>query len=70
MKRNTKEENLAQAEAFRRMTGNELELINLYAADFRQIISDFEATYGRVPTADDLLLIESMRQGHDLTEDG
>jgi hypothetical protein len=27
----------------------------------------FESTYGRVPTADDLLWIESQRQGRDIT---
>ena len=66
-KRYTKEENRAQAEAFRRMYGNEMELISLYAADFRRIITEFEQTYGRVPTADDLLWIESEAQGRDIT---
>ena len=64
----TKEEIQAQAEAFRRMNGNELELISLYAADFRQIITDFESTHGRVPTADDLLWIASELRGRDITE--
>lgn len=68
MKRHVREENQAQAEAFSRMQGNELELIGVYAEDFRAIISEFEAKYGRVPTADDLLWIESQRQGHDITE--
>ena len=68
MKGKTKEENQVQVEAFRRMHGNELELIGVYAEDFRDIISGFEAKYGRVPTADDLLWIESKRQGHDITE--
>jgi hypothetical protein len=67
-KRNTKAENWAQAEAFRRMGGNELELINVYAANFRDIITQFETTHGRVPTADDLLWIESQRQGRDITQ--
>ncbi len=67
-KRNTKAENWAQAEAFRRMSGNELELINVYAANFRDIITQFETTHGRVPTADDLLWIESQRQGRDITQ--
>ena len=67
-KRNTKQENLAQAEAFRRISGNELDLITLYAADFRKIITDFECNHdGRVPTADDLLWIESELQGRDIT---
>ena len=68
MKKHVKEENRAQAEAFRRMQGNELELIGVYAEDFRDIIMDFEAKYDRVPSADDLLWIESQRQGHDITE--
>jgi hypothetical protein len=68
MKKHVKEENRAQAEAFRRMNGNELELIGVYAADFRNIITEFEASFGRVPTADDLLWIESQRQGRDITE--
>ena len=68
MKKYVKEENRAQAEAFRRMQGNELELIGVYAEDFRDIIMDFEAEFGRVPSADDLLWIESQRQGHDITE--
>lgn len=68
-KRNTKQENLAQAEAFRRISGNELDLITLYAADFRKIITDFESSHdGRAPSADDLLWIESEHQGHDITE--
>jgi hypothetical protein len=62
----SREEILAQAEAFSRMTGNELELINLYAEDFRRIITDFERIHGRVPTADDLLWIESELRGHDI----
>ena len=68
MKKNTKAENWVQAEAFSRLQGNELELIKLYAEDFRQIITDFELTHGRVPTADDLIWIESQHQGHDITE--
>ena len=68
-KRHTKEENWAQAEAFRRMSGNELELIRVYAKDFRDIITEFESSHnGRVPSADDLLWIESQRQGHDITK--
>jgi len=67
-KKHVKEENRVQAEAFRRMNGNELELIGVYAEDFRDIISEFEARFGRVPTADDLLWVESQRQGHDITE--
>jgi hypothetical protein len=68
MKRRVREENRAQAEAFRRMNGNELDLIGVYAEDFRNIITEFESHFGRVPTADDLIWIESQRQGHDITE--
>ncbi len=65
---NTRAENRAQAEAFCRMTGNILDLIDLYAADFRQIITEFELAYdGRIPSADDLIWIESQRQGRDIT---
>ncbi len=68
-KKNTKKENRVQAEAFRRMKGNVLDLIPAYAADFRQIITEYERTHdGRVPSADDLLWIESQRQGRDITE--
>lgn len=68
MKQNTKAENRIQAEAFSRMSGNELDLITAYAADFREIIVEFERQHGRVPTADDLLWIESQRQGRDITQ--
>ena len=67
-KRKTREENLVQAEAFRRMRGNELDLIQVYAEGFRSIISDFETAHSRVPTADELLWIESERRGRDITE--
>lgn len=68
-KRDTKMENLAQAEAFRRIQGDELDMITLYAADFRKIINEFERTHdGEVPSADDLLWIESEQQGRDITE--
>lgn len=50
------------------MQGNELDLITLYAADFREIILKFEREHGRVPTADDLLWIESQHQGRDITQ--
>ena len=62
------EENRAQADAFRRMKGNVLDLIDAYAADFRQIINEFEMAYnGRIPTADDLIWIESQNRGYDIT---
>lgn len=49
------------------MNGNEMELITAYAEDFRAIIQEFEQNFGRVPTADDLLWIESQRKGRDIT---
>lgn len=62
------EENRNQAEAFRRMSGNELELIRAYASDFRQIITEYERAHGgRVPSADALLWLESERRGRDIT---
>ena len=68
-KRDTKLENLAQAEAFRRIQGDELDMINLYAADFRRIITEYERTHdGEVPTADDLLWIESIHKGRDISK--
>jgi len=70
MKKNIKAENMAQAEAFRQMKGNVHDLIHIYAADFRQIITEFESMHnGRVPSADDLIWIESKRQGRDITQD-
>jgi len=61
-------ENRVQAEAFRRMGGNELELIPIYAPDFRQIINEYERAHnGLVPSADDLIWIESQRRGRDIT---
>jgi hypothetical protein len=68
MKKKTREENQAQAEAFRRMNGSEMELIQVYAEDFRHIINEFEQSQGRVPTADDLLWLESQRRGRDVTK--
>lgn len=68
IKINTRVENRVQAEAFQRMTGNELELIKLYAANFRRIITDFKRNLDRLPSADDLIWIESETRGHDITE--
>ena len=66
----TKKENLVQAEAFRRINGNELDLITRYAAHFRRIITEFERDHdGQVPTAEDLLWIESEKLGRDITAD-
>lgn len=68
-KKDTKLENLAQVEAFSRIQGDELDMITLYAADFRKIITEFERTHdGEVPTADDLLWIESENEGRDITQ--
>ena len=62
-------ENRVQAEAFRRMAGNELELIPIYAADFRQIINEYERSHhGRIPSADDLICIASQQRGRDITK--
>lgn len=61
-------ENRAQAEAFSRMNGNVLELIQSYAMDFRQIIVEYEDAHsGQPPTAADLLWIESQHLGRDIT---
>jgi hypothetical protein len=49
------------------MPGDELELIERYAADFRGIIEEFDVKFGRAPTADDLLWIESQHCGRDIT---
>ena len=59
----------AQAEAFRRMNGNMLELIAEYAEDFRQIIDDFEKMHNRPPSANDLLWIASEHAGRDVTNE-
>jgi hypothetical protein len=68
-RKKTKEENRIQAEAFGRMNGNALELIPQYASDFREIITEYESTHeGHVPSADELLWIESQRKGRDITE--
>lgn len=60
-------ENLALAEAFDRIPGDKLDLIDTYASDFRKIIMEFECAQGRVPTADDLIWIESQHHGRDIT---
>lgn len=50
------------------MQGDELELIQSYAADFRQVITEFErANNGRVPSADELIWLTSERYGRDIT---
>ena len=60
-------ENKAQAEALGRMEGNVLELIHRYAADFRNIILEYEAAHaGCFPAADDLIWIESEHSGRDI----
>ncbi len=66
-RKNTKAENWTQAEAFRRMHGDELELIRIYAHDFRQVITEFERSHnGRVPTADELIWLTSERRGQNI----
>ena len=61
-----KDEILSQAEAFKKIHGNILDMIDKYAKDFRQIIIDFEKQFNRVPTADDLLWISSEHHGRDI----
>ena len=69
MKTNLKAENRAQLEAFSRMKGSLLEIIDVYAVDFRTIIREFKLAHeGRVPTADDLIWIASEHQGGDITK--
>lgn len=63
-------ENRTQAEAFRRIKGNVLDKVDLYAADFRQIIEDFKCVYHGLPSADDLIWITSERYGRDITQQG
>ena len=67
---NTKlqQENRAQLEAFKRIHGELSDLINCYAADFRKIICSYELAFERVPSADDLLWIDSERCGRDITQ--
>jgi hypothetical protein len=63
-----RKEILSQAEAFRRMNGNALELIQAYAEDFRQIIVEYENSHnGEPPSASDLIWIISERLGRDIT---
>lgn len=67
--RSIKKENQAQAEALLRLHGNVLQLIPMYAEDFRRIIEEYEATHnGTPPTADDLIWLESERMGRDITK--
>ena len=64
-----REENLAQSEAFRRLRGNELDLITLFAGDFQQVIEDFERHHdARIPPADDMLWIEAEDSENDIRE--
>ena len=65
---NTKEENKAQCEAFASMHGNVLEMIEIYGAEFRQIINDFEAEFGKCPSGNDLLWIASEHAGRNIRE--
>lgn len=69
-KRDTRMDNLAQAETFRRVADGETGLINLFAADFRRIITEFERSHdGKAPPADGLLWIESEQPDSDLPEE-
>jgi hypothetical protein len=62
------EEMQSQAEAFRRMNGDLIELIAKHAEEFRAIIDDYEAMHDRAPTANDLLWIASEHAGEDITK--
>lgn len=62
------EENKAQAEALSMMHGNVLDLIHDHGAEFRAIIDDFGANFGRCPTANDLIWIASQHAGRDLRQ--
>ena len=62
------EENTEQVEALKRIHGNILDLIALYGAEFRQIITDYEKQFGECPKAADLLWIASEHAGKDITK--
>ena len=50
------------------MHGDTLDHIAKYAAEFRQIINDFQKLFGRIPTADDLLWCASVNHKHNIRE--
>ena len=43
-------------------------ICELYGADWRQILTDYKAQHGRVPTEDDLIWISSEHLGADIRE--
>lgn len=51
------------------MQGDEIRSIEHYAADFRRIIKKHVQTTGQLPTADELIRIESQHEGRDITQD-
>ena len=66
-----KDEFINQAQALRIIGGEmtleqELEIIDKYAAEFREIIDGLKRDLGRVPTVDDFLFIASKHAGRDL----
>jgi len=58
----------AQRQALSMMYGDELDLIARFAPEMRVIIVEFEATQGRVPTADELVHILSEHHEKNLRE--
>lgn len=63
-------ENIAQCECLKRLKGETLELIDLYAAELREILCEFEAQHGRVPSGADLVYILCEHHNEDLTIGG
>jgi len=59
--------NTQQAAALKRIPGDALEAIALYAEEWREIINDFEKE-GRELSAADLLWIASEHHGKDITK--
>ena len=58
----------AQRDALTQMNGDVLNLIDKYASEFRQIITDYEKMHGHPPTADDLLWIASQHANKDIRQ--
>lgn len=69
---NFKKENIEQAKALAIISSKThkdvLELITEFGAEFRAIINDFEAEFGAVPTANDLIYIASVHANRDITK--
>lgn len=64
------EENRVQLEAWEQCECPDmLKLIDLYAEDFRRIITEFKEEYGRLPTANELIWCESYDTHHDITKE-